>query len=655
MNRLLLRYSQNFLSRWLVLGIDIVLFGISFFVAILLHFNFKLTNIDSSWALLHLGIVIFLKIFFSLVYKSYAGVIRHTSFEDAVSIVSMEVSALAAMLFVQFFLAYTTETNLFPFSYAIYYIDISALFIDFSISLCALLGVRFLIKAAYEAVVNKESDKNRIIIYGAGFLGQKLKHTLSGDNKRQNQVVCYIDDNKQLANKKIGGVKILSLEAAIAHYFEGEIEIETRPTVIFAIQKISLKERNRLISRLVDLGVTVQVLPPLSEWLNGNLKEQQIKAVKIEDLLNREPIKLRNDLIASETSGRVIMVTGAAGSIGSELVRQLVRFQPLKLILVDQAESGLYDLETELIRIGSEKNQTTPPIQTEIADVVNSYQMEQLFVRYRPQIVYHAAAYKHVPLMERNPYNAIRVNVFGTKTVADLASKYKTERFVMVSTDKAVNPTNVMGATKRLAEMYVHSLNKYSNGSCRYIITRFGNVLGSNGSVIPLFKRQIQAGGPLTVTHPDIIRYFMTIPEACQLVLEAGTMGKGGEIYVFDMGEPVKIVDLAKRMIRLSGLEIDKDISIEFTGLRPGEKLYEELLGDTENTLPTYHEKIMVAKIKAVDYHLLKKSVEKLENSLFGSIPDMVKELKLLVPEFISNNSEFETLDGEKEDVVTEL
>ena len=338
MNRLLLRYSQNFLSRWLVLGIDIVLFGISFFVAILLHFNFKLTNIDSSWALLHLGIVIFLKIFFSLVYKSYAGVIRHTSFEDAVSIVSMEVSALAAMLFVQFFLAYTTETNLFPFSYAIFYIDISALFIDFSISLCALLGVRFLIKAVYEAVVNKESDKNRIIIYGAGFLGQKLKHTLSGDNKRQNQVVCYIDDNKQLANKKIGGVKILSLEAAIAHYFEGEIEIETRPTVIFAIQKISLKERNRLISRLVDLGVTVQVLPPLSEWLNGNLKEQQIKAVKIEDLLNREPIKLRNDLIASETSGRVIMVTGAAGSIGSELVRELVRFQPLWLILVDQAE-----------------------------------------------------------------------------------------------------------------------------------------------------------------------------------------------------------------------------------------------------------------------------------------------------------------------------
>lgn len=648
MNRLLHKYSHTFLSRWLVFGVDIFLFSISFIFAVLLRFNFNPLRVDPETFLFHISLLVSAKVAFSLLYKSYAGVVRHTSLEDATSILLMEMSAFGTLFFLNLFI---DKIN----GYEALQIPIAILLIDLFVSLSTLLGIRFMIKAVYEAVSTQKADVNRIIIYGAGFLGQKLKQTLSGDKKKRNHVVCYIDDNKQLANKKIGGVKILSLNEAIAQYFEGEIEIETRPTVIFAIQKIPVRERNALISRLVDLGVTVQVLPPLSEWLDGRLKEQQIKAVKIEDLLNREPIKLRNDLIASTTNSRVIMVTGAAGSIGSELVRQLIRFQPQKLILVDQAESGLYDLETELTRIGKEKNQMTPLIHTEIADVVNAYQMEQLFVKYRPQIVYHAAAYKHVPLMEKNPYNAIRVNVFGTKTVADLASKYKVERFVMVSTDKAVNPTNVMGATKRLAEMYVHSLNTYSNGSCRYIITRFGNVLGSNGSVIPLFRRQIETGGPLTVTHPDIIRYFMTIPEACQLVLEAGTMGRGGEIYVFDMGEPVKIVDLAKRMIRLSGLEIDKDISIQFTGLRPGEKLYEELLGDTENTLPTYHEKIMIAKIKAVDYHLLKKSIDRLENSLFGRIPDMVKELKTLVPEFISNNSEFETLDGEKEDVVTEL
>ena len=330
----------------------------------------------------------------------------------------------------------------------------------------------------------------------------------------------------------------------------------------------------------------------------------QIKEIRIEDLLERESIKINNKYVIETLKDKVVFISGAAGSIGSELVRQILPFNPKKIVLIDQAESPLYDLETELTRLKSKSNLLSELV-LETINISNKIQLEKLFGIHLPEIIFHAAAYKHVPLMEKNPFKAVEVNVFGTKSIADLASKYKVGKFVMVSTDKAVNPTNVMGASKRLAEIYVQALNSHHTNETRYIVTRFGNVLGSNGSVIPLFKKQIAAGGPVTVTHPDIIRYFMTIPEASQLVLEAGTMGKGGEVFVFDMGEPVKIVDLAKRMIKLSGFELDKQIEIEFTGLRPGEKLYEELLGNQEDNLATYNPKLMIAKILPEDYEII--------------------------------------------------
>ena len=418
--------------------------------------------------------------------------------------------------------------------------------------------------------------------------------------------------------------------------------------MVFAIQSIESTRKTKIIEEFLDLGVVIKSIPPIEQWISGELRINQIQNIKIEDLLEREPIKISNHLVKHFIQNKIVMVTGAAGSIGSELVRQLIRFNPQKIILIDQAESPLYDLETELLRLENQDIQKIA-IRTEVASVSNVVYLEKIFVEEKPQVIFHAAAYKHVPMMEKNPYRAVSVNVLGTQIVADLASKYGVEKFVMISTDKAVNPTNVMGASKRLAEMYVQSLNGRPYNHTRFIITRFGNVLGSNGSVVPLFKKQIENGGPLTVTHPDIIRYFMTIPEACQLVLEACTMGKGGEVYVFDMGEPVKIVDLARKMVQLSGLELDKDIAIQFTGLREGEKLYEELLNDNENTLPTYHTKIMIARVMPEDYGVLSKGLGSFKEYLLkGDFVKIVAHLKSLVPEYVSNNSVYEQLDNTK-------
>jgi FlaA1/EpsC-like NDP-sugar epimerase len=409
-----------------------------------------------------------------------------------------------------------------------------------------------------------------------------------------------------------------------------------------AINNMSAKSKRKISDIFLDRGVVVKALPPVDKWVEGEFAMNQIHNVKIEDLLGREVIQMNNKRIGEEISGKVILVTGAAGSIGSEIVRQLIAYFPAKLVLVDQAESALYDLEYEL----AGKVPANVQLIVNVADVSDTRRVSKIFKSHRPDIIFHAAAYKHVPLMENNPYEAIKTNVIGTRILSELAAEVGVEKFVLVSTDKAVNPTNVMGATKRLAEMYTQSMNQLEGVKTKFIATRFGNVLGSNGSVIPLFKKQIERGGPVTVTHPEITRYFMTIPEACELVLEAATMGQGGEVFVFDMGESVKIIDLAKKMITLSGLRVDKDIEIRYTGLRPGEKLYEELLNNDENTLPTHHPKILIAEVNTPSYAYMEVATNDLNHLLSsGTNNSIVAKIKEIIPEYKSNNSVFETLD----------
>lgn len=624
---------------------DMMLVIISFSAATIIRFNFDLTQIDFRELLMHLPVVLTIRTASFIYFSTNRGIIRHTSFEDALLLFkSVTASSLALLLL----------SSLLENSVAgIFNIPRSIILIDYFILLVSLTLIRLGIKTAFEYLVKSTSEAPQpIIIYGAGLLGIMTKNLLLQDKKRNVQVLCYIDDNTNLIGKTVEGIKVLSRDEAFVQYFSmhsPKVEIE----VIFAIGAIDRAKKNEIIESFLDRGVHLKIIPPAERWIDGELSTSQIEQVRIEDLLDREPIKLNNGLIKESIREKRIFITGAAGSIGSEIVRQILPFQPSEITLIDQAESSLYDLETELKRL-QETETYNIAIHVEVANVTDEAHMSQLFKMHKPQLVFHAAAYKHVPLMENNPYKAFEVNVLGTKTVSDLAYANKVEKFVLISTDKAVNPTNVMGATKRLAEIYVQSLNKLSEHNTRFMVTRFGNVLGSNGSVIPLFKKQIEHGGPVTVTHPEIIRYFMTIPEACQLVLEAGVMGKGGEVFVFDMGEPVRVADLAKKMIQLSGLEPGKDIEIQYTGLREGEKLYEELLGDGENETATYHPKIKIAKLEVQDYKKLNEEIELIHSNLSKSTHvDIVSFLKKEIPEFISNNSIYELLDDvETEDVM---
>jgi FlaA1/EpsC-like NDP-sugar epimerase len=569
-----------------------------------------------------------------LFFHTYAGIIRHTSVEDAKLLFKAAFfSTLELMAF-----------NLLPDSGVFHFTHIpySIIFIDFFVVLFALVASRFLIKAIFESLANSFKSNKKIIIYGSGRLGMIAKNTLLGDKKNLYTLLCFVDDNPQKIGKSIEGIKVVSkkeVKSLIQNIRKEEVEI------IFAIQSISVPLKNDIVDEFLEMGLKIKVVPPVKQWINGELSSNQIQDISIEDLLERPSIQINNRLVSTFLEGKRVMITGAAGSIGSEIVRQILNFSPSELVLIDQAESPLYDLETELTRIFGKKEIKTK-ISFEIRNITNEIKMNSVFEKYLPQVVFHAAAYKHVPLMEANPFKAVEVNTLGTKLLADLASKFNVEKFVFVSTDKAVNPTNVMGASKRAAEIYVQSLNKSHKNETRFIVTRFGNVLGSNGSVIPLFKKQIEKGGPVTVTHPDIIRYFMTIPEACQLVLEAGTMGKGGEIFVFDMGVPVRIYDLAVKMIKLSGFELNSQIKIEFTGLRAGEKLYEELLNNDETTIATHHPKIMVAKVIAEEFDEIKPLFEVIKNELNILQPEeIVVFLKKLLPEYISNNSPYITLD----------
>ena len=508
----------------------------------------------------------------------------------------------------------------------------SVVIVEFLASFSFIVGSRFVIKLIYLESLKNSDDFENIVIYGAGVSGLITKKTVQNDTRNNQKVICFIDDNSKLWDTRIEGIKVHGPHELKRLYQKHNID-----TVIIAIQNPKAERRKALLDECIELKIKVQKVPNPKSWINGEFSSKQFVKAKIEDLLGREEIKLSVEKINNKIFGKKILVTGAAGSIGSGLVKQIANFNPELLILFDQAESALYDLQWDL-------RESYPDLNFEIVigDVTHDKRVKNLIESFKPHIVYHAAAYKHVPLMELNPSEAVKTNILGTKILADECDQNKVQKFIFISTDKAVNPTNVMGASKRAAEIYVQGKN--ANSNTQYITTRFGNVLGSNGSVIPLFQKQIENGGPITITDERINRFFMSIPEACQLVLEAGTMGNGGEIYVFDMGESVKIIDLAKKMISLSGLTINKDIEIKITGLRPGEKLYEELLANEENTIATHHEKILIAKTSVKEN--MSEKIDKLIDLIDSQQnKKIVLLLKSIIPEYLSQNSEYEELD----------
>lgn len=629
------KYSNRFLSRWLVLVFDSLIVIFSFSIATLLRMNFQLMEIDFSVFASQLIFVLGLRLLAFLYFQSYAGIIRHTSIEDAILILKAVFAGTFGAVLIS-----GVIRNTLGFEH-VFNLSASILIIDFFICLFWMVILRFFVKSFYESFINQFKPTIGVLIYGAGYTGMLTKNVFQTDRSTNYKILGFIDDNESKIGKTIEGIKVYSLPEVLDKFVGSNDGLE----VIMAINNMSAKSKRKISDIFLDRGVVVKALPPVDKWVEGEFAMNQIHNVKIEDLLGREVIQMNNKRIGEEISGKVILVTGAAGSIGSEIVRQLIAYFPAKLVLVDQAESALYDLEYEL----AGKVPTNVQLIVNVADVSDTRRISKIFKNHRPDIIFHAAAYKHVPLMENNPYEAIKTNVIGTRILSELAAEVGVEKFVMVSTDKAVNPTNVMGATKRLAEMYTQSMNQLEGVKTKFIATRFGNVLGSNGSVIPLFKKQIERGGPVTVTHPEITRYFMTIPEACELVLEAATMGQGGEVFVFDMGESVKIIDLAKKMITLSGLRVDKDIEIRYTGLRPGEKLYEELLNNDENTLPTHHPKILIAEVNTPSYAYMEVATNDLNHLLSsGTNNSIVAKIKEIIPEYKSNNSVFETLDKKK-------
>lgn len=617
---------QRNMPRWVIFFIDLGICFFSVILAYLVRFNFSIPRHEIKAFPLVFGLVLGVRVISFYFSKTYQGIVKYTSSKDSQRI--FVVVTIGSVIYVLINIVSSNFINhKFP-------IPFSIIIIDYMATAFLMISLRVMFKALYLEITNPNKEKRSVIIFGAGESGIITKRTLDRDAGTKYKVLAFIDDDTKKHGKKLEGVSIFGLDK-----LDGLLKENDVSNLIISIQSLSPSRKQEIVNICLNYSTKVLTVPPVTNWINGELSFKQIKKVQIEELLEREPIQLDRDNLQKQLTGKVILVTGAAGSIGSEIVRQVIRFKPKKIILLDQAESPLYEMEMELH--DKYKQQSYEIV---MGDIRNRDRMENVFRTFQPQIVFHAAAYKHVPMMENNPSESIFTNVLGTKNLADLSTQYKVEKFVMVSTDKAVNPTNVMGASKRIAEIYTQSLNK--NSETKFITTRFGNVLGSNGSVIPRFRQQIEAGGPITITHPDITRFFMTIPEACQLVLEAGAMGKGGEIFIFDMGESVKIVDLAKKMIKLSGLTLDKDISIIYTGLRPGEKLYEELLADQENTLPTHHKQIMVAKVKEYDFTVVSAAIGDLIQ-LFDKQDNkvIVKKMKELVPEFKSNNSVYEELD----------
>ena len=631
------KYSKTFISKWTILLLDIILVSTLFPLAVLIRNNFELGEIDIQQVLWRSCIISGIYNICFLSFGSFKSIVRQTGLKDAFIVTKAALIGFFIAIGISLFSSNFLKIELLSFSKG-------ALIIHFLISLFFLLGFRFLVKATFfrfrQLVHLPQSIP--VIIFGSGELGGITKNSLEKEISKDYKLHSFIDDNISKQGKRSDGVIIQSVGAALNKEY---IEKHGIKQVIIAINNLQKDRRKEIIEQCIALDVQVKIVPPVESWIQNDFAYQEIKPVAIEDLLGREPINLDNETISIELNDKCILISGAAGSIGSEIARQVIHYRPSKIVLVDQAESPLYDLQMELKRKCSNLFDLCEFV---ILDVTRYQSLDELLGRIRPDIIYHSAAYKHVPLMEQFPEQAARVNIMGTRNLADLACKYEVNKFVMVSTDKAINPTNVMGATKRAAEMYVQSKNIKGFYKTNFITTRFGNVLGSNGSVVPQFKKQIEEGGPVMVTHPDITRYFMTIAEACNLVLEAGAIGCNSQILVFDMGQPIKIVDLATKMIRLMGLEPDKDIKIEYSGLRPGEKLVEELISSLEENLPTHHPKIMISKTAAKSNLVVTEGISKIEKAIYSnSAWEVVQYLKLLVPDFVSNNSKYEALDKE--------
>lgn len=633
MIRFFIKFIRNLriIPRWVIIIIDVILVSFSALLGYLLRFNFSVHDLNAYH--FEVGVSLYAACGFVsiLISDSYKGIIRYTGIQDGARIFMMTIVNVALVCGLNLVFFFSGKGNIIPYS---------VILISFLSSFLLLFNYRLLVKYIFSYYRNFMIKKANVMIFGAGQTGIITRHVLESTPRMK--VVGFLEDDYNKSGKVIDGITIYEAKTSELTRLFIDHSVDE---VVFTAKDISLERKNEVVDACIRNHVKVRTVPPVEKWVRGELSLNQIKEINIEELLGRESIKIKNGNIESDLRGKKILITGAAGSIGSELFRQVVLAKPSAIVLIDQAESALYELEHEARAMN-----VSIRFYWYLADINNNDRMRSIFEEHKPSIVYHAAAYKHVPMMESNPSEAITCNILGTKLIADLSVEFGVSKFVMISTDKAVNPTNVMGCSKRIAEIYVQSYNDYLEGlggsRTAFVTTRFGNVLGSNGSVIPLFKKQIQDGGPITVTHPEITRYFMTIPEACQLVLEAGTIGKGGEIFIFDMGKSVKILDLAEKMIWLSGLEPRKDIDIVFTGLREGEKLYEELLNNRENTIRTHHEKIMIAKVSHYSYEEINRYIE-LFNDLVYDKNELksVALMKELVPEYKSNYSRYEVLD----------
>ncbi|WP_083382039.1 polysaccharide biosynthesis protein [Flavobacterium commune] len=627
--------NLSYLPRWIVLGIDLMVLIISFFFTKLIINGVGLHYIAFDNKVPYICFLIGINVFSFWIFRTYAGIIRHSSYTDAIKLLFSQISVLVffvSLNFVfQFFYGYKIYLN-------------TALFINMVLSFCGLFLYRVVVKQVFEHFFSERNDVKlpRTIIYGTDANALAVANALKLEVPSRFKIVGFVDKNSQNSSKRMMDLPILIQKKKLPTLMRS-VGAEG---VIIADKSLSKEERLVIVEQCLEFNFKVYIVPLITDWENQKEISQKVKSLQIEDLLERKPIVLDGKAISKQLKDKTILISGAAGSIGSEIVRQVMLYKPENIIAVDQAETPLHNLSIELANLGFQEK-----LVTIVADIRNKDAMNAVFKKHLPDVVFHAAAYKHVPLMEENPSQAILTNVEGTKIIADLSCIHKVKNFVMVSTDKAVNPSNVMGASKRIAEKYVQSLQLKSIAEknfkhTKFITTRFGNVLGSNGSVVPLFTKQIAAGGPITITHPDIIRYFMTIPEACQLVLEAGAMGKGGEIYIFDMGKPVKIIDLARKMIKLAGFVPDEEIKIKIVGLRPGEKLYEELLNDTSKTIPTHHHKIMIAEEVQEEFEILHDEIEELITiANFHKKEAIVSKMKKIVPEFKSMNSAYEVLD----------
>lgn len=613
----------------MIVVFDLLIHLFALFFAYLIRFDLKadFSLIETEWAILSKSLWYFIvvKLLVFAFFQIHQGLVRYTSTGDFKRILVAEISASLLFVVGSFIRYYQID--------GIYLFPNSVLLMELIFSSAFIIAGRFVVKLLYLEYTRDKGKEEAILIFGAGVSGQLTKRLIEKDTANLQHVIGFIDDGASLQGKRIEGTRVYPLSSLAQLKSKHQIS-----TLIIAVQNIERGKLKELTELALELGILTKRVPEARTWVNGSFEMSNLKKIDINSLLGRAVISVENPKLAAHFLNKTILVTGAAGSIGSGLAAALLQQKITKLILLDQAESALFDLEQRY-----QKTETTVQIEYVIGDICDAQRMERLFDLYRPEVVFHAAAYKHVPLMEANPAEAIRNNVGGTKLIAELAAKFKADQFIMISTDKAVNPTNVMGASKRIAEMLVTELNTHQHTA--YITTRFGNVLGSNGSVIPIFEKQIAEGGPITLTDEHITRFFMTIPEACQLVLEAATMGNGGEILVFDMGAPVKILDLAKKMIQLSGLRPYTDIDIKITGLRPGEKRYEEVLANSENTIPTYHPQILIAKTRPIDSDQNQSIQQLLATAASQENEASVSIMKELVPEYISNNSLFQKLD----------